>query len=446
MTAATATSRLFALRRAPALRSRAARGDAAAFAVLYERHQQALYRYCRSILRHDEDARDAVQSAMIRAFAALQDEERDFELRPWLFRIAHNEAIALLRGRRDVRPLEEAAEPAERSLEDVVVERTEVAELRADLAELPDRHRAALVLRELSGLSHEDIAAVLDSTPRAVKQVIFEARKGLVEQRAGRAMDCDRVCRALSDRDGRVLRGRGIRAHLRDCRACAAFQAQLAERPAQLAALAPAAPLLAGAGLASHLAGGGSGVGASATAGGVLATTGAKVAGLAAVAGVAVGGGIAGPGVVAHHHRHGRSAPAVATVVAARPAGAQAAAARAAAPVLRPVPATVAPAHHAPATTAPAAAKVPERSPTGPAKGQASPPSAPVVGPRKARGPAKPAPARPLKAQAKGHGKAQGKALGRPVAAAPATPTDTAPRAAPDTAKGPRVESGQTRP
>ena len=80
-----------------------ARGDDAALAAMYERHHQALYRYCRSILHDDEDARDALQSTMAKALAALRDEERDFELRPWLFRIAHNEAISRLRQRRESR-------------------------------------------------------------------------------------------------------------------------------------------------------------------------------------------------------------------------------------------------------------------------------------------------------------------------------------------------------
>ena len=71
----------------------------AAFARVYERHHQALYRYCRSILRHEQDAQDALQSAMMRAFVALQTEQREIDLRPWLFRIAHNEAIKILRRR-----------------------------------------------------------------------------------------------------------------------------------------------------------------------------------------------------------------------------------------------------------------------------------------------------------------------------------------------------------
>src|SRR5690242_8846500 len=77
----------------------AASGDARAFAALYERHHQALYRYCLSIVRSPEDAQDALQSTFERAFAALQAQSRDVAVRPWLFRIAHNEAISLLRRR-----------------------------------------------------------------------------------------------------------------------------------------------------------------------------------------------------------------------------------------------------------------------------------------------------------------------------------------------------------
>src|SRR5690349_18505991 len=169
----TAVSATLRLRREAGLRSRAARGDARAFAAVYERHHQALYRYCRSILRHDEDAQDALQSTFARAFAALQTEQRDFELRPWLFRIAHNEAISILRRRPVTDELDER--PALGELEDRVSEREELRLLQMDLADLPERQRAALILRELNGLSHQEIAIVLDLSIPAVKQAIFDA-------------------------------------------------------------------------------------------------------------------------------------------------------------------------------------------------------------------------------------------------------------------------------
>src|SRR5437879_4893639 len=75
-------------------------GDERAFAVLYDRYHQQLYRYCRSMLRNDADAQDALQSTMAGAFGALRRGQRDAPLRPWLFRIAHNESVSLIRRRR----------------------------------------------------------------------------------------------------------------------------------------------------------------------------------------------------------------------------------------------------------------------------------------------------------------------------------------------------------
>jgi RNA polymerase sigma factor (sigma-70 family) len=242
-----------ALRRGSAVRSQTARMDGAAFAAVYERHHQALYRYCRAILHDDEEARDALQSTMAKALAALRSEERDFELRPWLFRIAHNEAVSRVRQRREVAGLDSVSAVGTDSLAQAVEDRERVALLRADLRELPERQRAALVLRELNGLGHEEIAAVLDSSPRAVKQTIFEARAALHDCAAGRAMPCAEIKRALSDGDGRVLRGRRIRAHVRSCPSCQRFKSDVAQRRADLAVLAPGLPGAAGALLLGHV-------------------------------------------------------------------------------------------------------------------------------------------------------------------------------------------------
>ena len=271
------------------------RGDAAAFTALYERHHQALYRYCRSILHHDEDARDALQSTLAKAFAALQHEERDFDVRPWLFRIAHNESISLLRRRRDPLPLDLAREVGTDSLPGTVETRERLARLREDLADLPDRQRSALVLRELSGLGHEEIATVLDSSPSAIKQTIFEARTSLGECDEGREMDCAEIQRMLSDADGRVLRGRRVRAHLRSCRGCRRFKAALAQRPADLALLAPPLSAAAGAALLTAVAGGGAataGAGAAGAGAGGTALA-SKIVAVVTATAVAAGGTVA---------------------------------------------------------------------------------------------------------------------------------------------------------
>ncbi|HEY6889163.1 MAG TPA: RNA polymerase sigma factor, partial [Solirubrobacter sp.] len=246
------------LQRERTLRSRATRGDSAAFTAVYERHHQALYRYCRSIVRHEEDAQDALQSTMTRAFVALQDEQRDFELRPWLFRIAHNEAITILRRRPATGELEDLAAPG--SLEDRVSDREELRLLQLDLADLPERQRAALILRELNGLSHAEIGVVLEISASAVKQAIFDARSALLGFREGRATACTEIRRLLSDGDGRVLRGRGVRGHLRGCPDCRRFRTDLDQRPVALRALAPPLPAGGAAALLASLLGSGSAV------------------------------------------------------------------------------------------------------------------------------------------------------------------------------------------
>src|SRR3954471_9219129 len=242
-------------RRTPA-RSTAVAGDTAAFAEVYRRHHQALYRYCRSIVHHDEDAHDALQSTFEKAMVALSHEQRDFELRPWLFRIAHNEAISILRRRRPAEPLDAARDVGLDTLARDIGDRQRLAQLREDLADLSERQRQALVLRELSGLGHEEIAAVLECSSGAVKQTIFEARTALNEYAEGRAMTCEAVQQLLSDGDRRVLRGRRVRAHLRDCRCCRGFRDALSNRPRDLAVLAPPLPLGASAAPLGQLLGG----------------------------------------------------------------------------------------------------------------------------------------------------------------------------------------------
>jgi RNA polymerase sigma factor (sigma-70 family) len=213
----------------------------AEFAALYERHHKAIYRYCRSIVRHEEDAQDALQSTMTRAYAALQEKPHDFDLRPWLFRIAHNESISILRRRRPTQELD-----AELAAVGGVDERAELQEtlriFRQDLADLPERQRSALVLRELNGLRPSEIAELLETTPGAVKQSLLEARRALARCNEGRETPCFDVQRALMDGDGRVLRGRGLRAHLRSCTVCRRFRDDVRRRrlaflPALLGAL-----------------------------------------------------------------------------------------------------------------------------------------------------------------------------------------------------------------
>ncbi|HEY2397746.1 MAG TPA: RNA polymerase sigma factor [Solirubrobacteraceae bacterium] len=281
-------------------------GDERAFAALYNRYHQELYRYCRSLLRHEADAQDALQAAFAAAFAALQRGQRDAPLRPWLYRIAHNEAITVLRRRHSHDELSDESGRVSASAEEQAAGRERLALLMADLRELPERQRAALVMRELSGLSHGDIALALRTSVGAAKQTIFEARRSLQEFEEGRAMDCDEICRIVSDGDRRALRGRRVRAHLRGCSDCSAFAAAIPARRADLNALAPPlAPVVAGGMLATLLGQAGARhAGAGPAAGLAGKSAGLAIASKAVVGVVIVAGAGAGLGTALTHHNH----------------------------------------------------------------------------------------------------------------------------------------------
>lgn len=277
------------------LTRRACGGDERAFAAIFRRYHQPLYRFCLAIVANPEDAQDALQNTMVKVMRALPGEERTIDLKPWLYRIAHNEAIDLLRRRRETRQLDvEQAAPGYGVAEDAAT-RERLRRLLTDLGELPERQREVLVMRELGGLGFGEIGAALDTTGAVARQTLYEARQSLRQMEEGREMGCDEVTRALSDGDGRVTRRRDVRAHLRSCAGCRAFREEIATRRRDLAAISPL-PAAAVAGMVQGLVGGSgaSGGGGLATAlgGGAAKTISASAAakGVATVAVVAAVG------------------------------------------------------------------------------------------------------------------------------------------------------------
>src|SRR5438132_5030324 len=303
-------------------------GSTRAFGLLYRRHHQALYRYCHAIVRNRDDAEDVLQSAMLRALVALRAEQRDLAVRAWLFRIVRNEALSMLRRRRPQQQLEEQHHPSGHAVERAVEGRQRIATLVLDLQALTERQRSALVMRELSGLSTKEISGALSISPGAAKQALFEARCALQEFAEGRAMACEQMRRILSDGDGRVLHGRRIRAHLRDCDGCRGFQAAIGERRATLQALAPPLPAVAASQIFGHLlahgADGGHVGGMTAAAGVAVGKPAAASLAVKALAGVAIVTVTAAGGarLALHHGSHVRApAPARSAPSSPLPAG-----------------------------------------------------------------------------------------------------------------------------
>ena len=276
----------------------AAGGSTAAFSTIYKRHYQAIYRYCLSIVGNEHDALDALQETMASALRALTESDREISLRPWLFRIAHNEAITVLRRKRRETPVDEVRATA---ASDDTQGRDDLRELLDDLGLLTARQRSAIVMRELSGLSFAEIGLALEMSPEGAKQAVYEARCALQELREGRALECVEVRTKISAGDRRLLRGRRVRAHLRACEQCREFEAEIRDRRERFGAIAPLpAPLALG--LLHGLIGGGSG------GGGIAAGAGASLAGIAKIG---IAGAIAiGVGVGAVEIRNHDPAPA----------------------------------------------------------------------------------------------------------------------------------------
>jgi RNA polymerase sigma factor (sigma-70 family) len=224
----------------------AAKGDRAAFAAIFDRYRDELYRYCLSLVRDREDAADALQSTMVRALRALDGDDRHIALRPWLYRIAHNESINMLRRPHTDAPAELQVS-AVHDVEATAAVRERLDALLSDLRDLPERQRGALVMRELAGLNYSEIAEALETSSAGAKQAVYDARRALYAMAQARDEDCTTIQRILSDGDRRVFRGRIVRAHLRACDDCRAFRDEILARERKLGALAPTMPMAAAA-------------------------------------------------------------------------------------------------------------------------------------------------------------------------------------------------------
>jgi len=145
-----------------------------------------LHRYCARLMGSVIDGEDVIQDTLIRAFVGLKDLEETPPLRPWLFRIAHNRALDLLRARavRAAEPIEAAAAIAdEASLdpEEMQMRREAVATAVSRFAELPIPQRSVVILKDVLGESLAGIAGLLDLTVDAVKAHLARGRRRLRE-------------------------------------------------------------------------------------------------------------------------------------------------------------------------------------------------------------------------------------------------------------------------
>jgi RNA polymerase sigma factor (sigma-70 family) len=247
-----------------------AAGSESAFEVLYDRHHRPVLSFCRHMLGSLDEAEDALQHTFMSAYRDLLRSGPPAAVRPWLFVIARNRCISVLRARREL-PAETVPERASDRLALDVAVREELRAVFAGLTRLPDDQRAALVLSELGDFSHDEIARILDCRREQVKSYVFQARSALAADRVARNTPCAEIREQLSAFRGAQLRRNALRRHLDGCAGCREFRETLRSQRRQLRALLPVAPGLGlkRAVLGAVLAGGGGGAG---TIGGLAAT------------------------------------------------------------------------------------------------------------------------------------------------------------------------------
>jgi RNA polymerase sigma factor (sigma-70 family) len=330
------------------------RGQHAAFETLFSRYQSRLLSFCRHMLASREDAEDVLQEVFAAAFNAVLADEREINVRPWLYRIARNRSLNHLRraSATGVDSMDVHFADHGLSTGDRVLRRESFHELIADVHQLPESQRTALLLREIDALSYDQIAHAMETTIPSVKSLLVRARISLAEAAEARKLSCEEVRLELGETaEGLIKLSTPARRHVRGCERCRCFKQHLKDNNHALAAILPVGPLLvvkkllltklgstASAG-GAHVAGaGGASVGAGATVGagavagagaaggasltGGLLTAGAGAIATKAVAGLAaaaiLAGAVAASHAVAVHHRHPVPHPSYASARTAR--------------------------------------------------------------------------------------------------------------------------------
>ena len=272
----------------PIIPSQLRPGVEGSFETVYRTHVRDVYGFSLGMLGNADDAEDVTQTTFLNAYRALERGEEVRNLRAWLLTIAHNVCRQRFRtAARRPREVELDPEAVEALVDE---DAPSAAEIRHAMRQLSFNQRTVLVLREIEGLSYEEIAQAMDLSLSAVETLLFRARRALREQLE--AAENDLGCHAVEplislQLDGKLSRqDKGLlRAHLRTCAECARFARSQRARKRVMPSLV-AVPLPAG------LSGA---FGAGAGGGGLVAS---KVAAVALAAALVGTGALVETGVV----------------------------------------------------------------------------------------------------------------------------------------------------
>lgn len=157
-------------------------GRPEAFDVLVERHRRTVYRVCYRFAPNHEDASDLSQDVFLRAYRALGRFRGDASLTTWLYRIAVNVCLNRVAVKVPaIEPIDAATDidTREESAADGLLRAERAERVRGAVAQLPDKQRAALVLRVYQDMTHQEIAETLGTSVGAAKANVFHALRNL---------------------------------------------------------------------------------------------------------------------------------------------------------------------------------------------------------------------------------------------------------------------------
>lgn len=232
---------------------KAVRGDQKAFRELFERYFQALYNYALTLSHDPALAEDITQEAFIRAHANLHRLGPPWNFQAWLFRLARNHFIDLIRKQRDLLELKDERQVISHdpSPERETISSEAAEKVHRMLGRLPDHQREILTLRELQGFSYAEIGEIMELSSSNVKVTLHRARAAfqesygiqlLLEDPSGDCLEVSQLLETLHDGENLQDRERFVKEHLKVCEACQERRDALIRQSAILGAFIPIAP------------------------------------------------------------------------------------------------------------------------------------------------------------------------------------------------------------
>lgn len=195
---------------------KAKQGDMHAFEELILKHEKIVYNLALRMMNHSEDAKDISQEVFLKAYRSLCNFDERSAFSTWLYRITHNTCIDEMRKRKGKQSysLEEELENEEGSMqrqiadegdtpEESLLREEQKSEILQALGNLSEEHKAAIVLRDVKGLSYEEIAEILEVSLGTVKSRISRGRNQLKNEILKMREQNEKIVRHKKGKEGR---------------------------------------------------------------------------------------------------------------------------------------------------------------------------------------------------------------------------------------------------